>query len=236
MAKVEMPLEELRELENKIETLEKEKQVLLDNEQQVVIYHKYFNGKIKKIEKGHMSFDIIDHRAFRRESLTMDVSTLFDRGLIEIDFTEDSARTTKDYKNLSDVITDIRREEESKVKDNLYEVTQKMILARNETSHIAERYDLKILSIEENYVKKIIKFEKNRDEEIEKLLKKNEELQEEFDDFKEDKKRVSLEEQIEELQKSLKSAENSAKITNNRTFWQRVFDVKPIISIDTKLD
>lgn len=41
MAKVEMDLAELKALEKQIDDLQKEKQYLLDTQQQVIIYHKF---------------------------------------------------------------------------------------------------------------------------------------------------------------------------------------------------
>lgn len=42
-----MDLNELRVLENKIDTLTKEKQDLIDRQMEVVIHHKFFTGTLK---------------------------------------------------------------------------------------------------------------------------------------------------------------------------------------------
>lgn len=244
MANVTMDLNELKALEDKIKGLEKEKQDLIDREQQVVIYHKYFNGKIvpKNVERRNGSFRVIGiettYNDLRSRHYSEPITSchrqfdcsfqeLLDRGYIEIDVTELTEKTTKDYKNLSEVIKLIRNEEELQVADKLQKAidranavevasetliedhAKEIIRIKKETSDRIEKLDTEIAELIKKYDNIIIDINKAKDVEIFNL-------KQELEDLKNDKKRISLEDQVKELTKKLKEMEN-------KNLMQRIF-------------
>lgn len=231
MAKVEMDLQELKVLEKTIETLKEEKQDLIDRQQQVVIYHKYFNGKIKPTQhsKDH-SINITGYKLCRshhpygsrtaQEYFNDDVSVqyLFDQGVLEVDLTEDTSKTSKDYKNLSEVISEIRIEESDKVAKQLNEALDRATSAEHLNSTIEDKYKKEFLTLVEKHQDNIDKLTKTNKEKVAKIQEEYSKLKQEFEDFKEDRKRISLEEQIGELTKQLEAAKVK------KSFWERVLN------------
>lgn|SRR4030042_1082979 len=225
MAEVKMDLAELKQLEDKIETLEKEKQNLIDSQHQVVVYHKYFEGRIKPgIPKSGMYIQTVTISGTMRTfsgveyfNRDIDLNQALEKGLIEIDLKELTSKTTKDYKNLSEIIIEIRKEEESKVQESIEKALDRATKAEYDITVIEDKYKKKLLASCDNYNKTIEKLE-NSNTELEKEYEqkltiesktaeeKYSKLLQEFNDFKEDRKRLSLEEQIAELQAKLLEA------------------------------
>lgn len=242
MANVTMDLAELKALENKIENLEKEKQDLIDREQQVVIYHKYFNGKIKtkntsdkygsfivtgiESKYNYSGYSIDPYKSSYR-NFNCSFQDLLDKGFIEIDVTELTEKTTKDYKNLSEVIKLIRNEEEIKIADKLQKAIDRANVVEVASETLVEDHVKEIIRIKKEASDRIeelkseilaltLKFEENLTEVIKNKDKRINDLQQSFDDLKNDKKRISLEDQVKELTKKLKDMKN-------KTLVQRIF-------------
>ena len=166
-----MPLEELRELENKIKTLEEKNAHLEENQMMVVVNHKHYNAQVKKVERDGVQFDIVSWRsryASRRgymdpylahpgsmpndpQRSTMDLKELFDRGLIHIDFTEDDTRTTREYVNLSEVRKTIQKEEEALVKESVEEALNRATKAEHAADNIEDKYQKLILDLKDKF-------------------------------------------------------------------------------------
>jgi hypothetical protein len=249
MAKVEMDLAELKALEKSIENLEKEKQTLIDNQHQVIVYHKYFNGKLKLGEKrlfdqSRVNIQAIKWNNYETQSqfiMENDVSFqgLLDKGLIEIDLSEISSKTSKDYVNMSEIIDQIRKEEEEKLQSQLKNLKERSLAAEVSLETSKEDSKKEILRIRKAYQEKeeelINTFNNKIDNLTKELTLKHDKLiltkdillkeadlkynilKEQFDDFKADKKRLSLEEQILELQELLKAEKAKG-------FWSKLFN------------
>ena len=243
MAKVEMDLAELRQLEKKIEDLEKEKQVLIDNQQQVIVHHKYFDGKIKvgsgakdmKVNiTGIKTINQFNHWSLESqrsiEHFNKDVSfnELVDKKYLEFDVTLNDSKSSKEYKNLSEVISEIKKEEEEKLKFELSNLRTRAIEAevrfetsledsRKEIIRIRKTCDEKVESLQKDFTEKLNSLQECHKKEI---FDKNLELvaiNEEFNSFKENKTRLTLEEQLNNLTKELTDLKN-------RGFWKRIFN------------
>lgn len=234
-----MDLAELKQLEQQLDNLKKLNQELIDNQHQVVIYHKYFRGIIKKGPTNKLQENRLEVSGLRfsntwngrttsqyiqQSDVTFD--SLLDTGLIELDLIEDVSKTTKDYKNMSEVISEIRQEEEFKVKEVVQKALDRATQAEYNISVLEDRYKKKILESKEQYKNKIEKINKKFETEkklIEKnhkevLKNKNEELNElkqQFEDFKQDKKRISLEQQVIDLQAKINQYQS-------RGLWSRI--------------
>lgn len=237
MAEVKMDLAELKQLEQKIENLEKEKQELIDRQHQVVVHHKYFNGKIKLAEKKIFDQHKVDIQAIKWSNNysanyiidnNVNFQSLLDKGLIEIDISEISSKTTKDYINMSEAIEQIRKEEKENVKSQLQELINRAYdaeVALETSKEDSKKEILRIKKIAKNSEEELINnFNSKIDslfKEKEKLIKefniKYKQLEQQFEDFKEDKKRLSLEEQIIELKNQLEKEKS-------KTIWQRIFN------------
>lgn len=260
MAKVEMDLNELKAIEKKIETLELEKQELIDNQKMVVNLHKYFKPRLvvaknmmdvyihgvrltKKFDTNRYGSGIISkYENFERND---DLEKLIREGIINIEFTE-TGESSRDYINLDDVkksiSEDVYKEFEAQV-TSLMEKNSKLTISlqdavldsKKEIQRLKKDYDEKIETLleaqkdlQKQHVKEIEGLNETKDElvkamttafdsEKSQLILKYEELKRNYDDLKEDKKRVSLENQIASLNKELERLKN-------RGFWKRLFN------------
>lgn len=234
-----MDLAELKALEKSIENLEKEKQDLIDKQHQVVVYHKYFNGKIKLGEKKLFDQNRVNIQSIRWADSWSNTSqyisddnvnfqSLLDKGLIEIDISEISSKTSKDYINMSEAIDQIRKEEEEKLQLQINQLRERSYIAETALETSKEDSKKEILRIRKSYQEKeeelISTFNNKIDNlvkekiELDKLLtSKYNNLKQEFEDFKADKKRLSLEEQILELTEQLKAEKAKG-------FWSKLFN------------
>lgn len=222
MAKVEMDLAELKQLESKIDTLEKEKQDLIDKQHQVVVYHKYFNGTVK-VNKNTEYPNY--YNVFTRPSVFMEA---IDRGDIIVDLTEDSSRHTKDYINMSEAVTQIRAEvfeelsqeiKSSKERAASVELTLETLSEEHQNSieRLKKSYDKEAVRIAEENAEKLDKVIKEKDTEIKNLKLELAKVSEDFEKFKTNKKQVSLEEEIVLLKEQLNAY-------RSKSFWQRIFN------------
>lgn len=238
MAKVEMDLAELKALEKSIENLEKEKQDLIDRQHQVIVYHKYFNGKIKFGEKKLFDQNRVNIQAIRWNNYgnlsseyiidnNISFQSLLDKGLIEIDISEISSKTSKDYINMSEAIDQIRKEEEEKLQLQINQLRERSYIAETALETSKEDSKKEILRIRKSYQEKEEELITNFNNKIDNLVKEKIELdklltlkynnlKQEFEDFKADKKRLSLEEQILELTEQLKAEKTKG-------FWSKIF-------------
>lgn len=235
MAEVKMDLAELKQLESKIEVLEKEKQELLDNQHQVVVYHKYFTGKIKpgKMKNGAVNSVAISgmqnygRMDYFKHDINLDYA--LEQGLIEIDIKEDTSKISKDYLNMSDVISTLREELKMEYDNSLLSAQNRATTAEYTSSVIEDKYKKEILSINDKNKSVINKLKDSYEilltekaEEFKAFKNKSKEeystLQKEFDDFKTNKEMVSLEDQILALKQEI-------VILKNRPFIKRLFNL-----------
>ena len=241
-----MDLAELKQLEKKIEDLEKEKQVLIDNQQQVIVHHKYFDGKIKtgkgakdkkvsitairSIDSCYDQRGLYNPRSQEYFNKDLNFTDLVNLNYIEFDVTLNESESSKEYKNLSEVISEIKKEEEEKVKFELSSLRERAVNAEVKFETSLEDSRKEVIRVRKACDDKVDTFQKDFNERLNKLQedhkleisKKDEELKlvrEEYQLFRENKKRVSLEEQVSNLTKEL----NSFK---NRGFWKRVFNLE----------
>ncbi len=228
-----MDLAELKQLEAKIEDLEnkvvlkeKEKQEILDKQPLVTVLHKYFKpsyslkGDVNGISLPDISVmltrDSYDHvgrrELFNRQTKYYELDRYVDIKLNESD------RVEKDYKGMSEVVSDIRAEEELKVKELLDKTLHRATKAEYESSVIKDEYEKKILKLNKRFDSETEKIVEDYDSRLKLCDEKYNKLKQEFDDFKEDKKRVTLEQQIAELNEKLKEA------TKPKSFTQRLLN------------
>lgn len=158
-------------------------------------------------------------------------------GLIEIVATEDISRSSSEYVNLHEVVENIESNvkkqfesdlaiaknraliAESKVEDA--EETAKSTLLK-EQQRLQKKCDEAIEIKEKSYDKALEEVSKNYDEEIDKanteiktLKEKYDKLSQEYDDYKNDRKRLTLEQQIEELKAELKAE-------REKSWWKKI--------------
>lgn len=226
MAEVKMDLNELKAIEAKIAQLEKDNKHLKDNEKQVIVYHKYFKGTLKpsihakttkvRIDGFRECYPMLSGRdAIDHFSDYVTIQSLFDRGIIEIDTTELSDRTTKDYKNMSEVIKEVRNEEISKVEGEI-ERLRKIASHNSEKLTIQEdKYETIIESMKNSFDKEIKLIKKKHYEEIKEKDNDITRITTEFNDFKEDKETRSLEDQVKNLKIEIEA------LVDKLPFWKK---------------
>ena len=244
MAKIEMDLAEFQQLETKIKVLEKEKEALIESQPQVLIIHKHYDGKSVYGDKakdknlnihgfmfngryGTPSTPWLTDTYNREGYSSFDESVSFDsliaNDILKIELTHNNDKTTKDYKNLSEVLTEIRNEEETKLKEKLQYQTERANQIEVASETLVQDHEKEIIRLKKTHSEKIEKINSEFTEKLDKCskdsIKKLEEaeikytnLQQSFDDFKTDKKRMSLEEQISELTKKLEEANKPKKL------------------------
>ena len=119
---------------------------------------------------------------------------------------------------MSEVVSDIRAEEELKVKELLDRALERATNAEYEASVIKDEYEKKILKLNKRFDSETEKIVEDYDSRLKLRDEKYNKLKQEFDDFKEDKRRISLEQQIAELTEKLKEA------TKPKSFIQRLLN------------
>jgi len=243
---VNMDILELRALEKKIADLTAEKEDLLATRKQVVIFHKHFNGTVKLNpgQRAERDIRITGIRATKRINprfgemsahseyfeLDIDLAEAISRGWLMIDLMENTTKTTKDYENLSEVVKDIHEEEAQKVHEELLKAQLRTSEAEHYSATVDDKCQKQILELKEVHKSQLNNFEqayiKKHEKEAEDYKinleyekDKYHTLQQEFEDFKADKKRLTLEQQIVELKAALDKALNPPK----RSFWSKWF-------------
>jgi len=230
-----MDVLEFKALEDKIAKLQADKADLISKQKQVVVYHKHFNGTvvINRSAKAGQPFSVsgvarkFDYdRAFNGgifneyQTHDIDLADAVRRGWLEIDIKEDSTKTTKDYENLSEIVKDIREEELAKVEIELSKAQLRASIAEQYTTTVEDKCTKQIISIREAHKDLVDGINKDHQEHVAKLTKNAETatsymgeqlktLSQEFEDFKADKKRLTLEQQLAEAIKTI--AELKAK-------------------------
>ena len=237
-----MDLAELKQLESKIDTLEKEKQELIDRQHQVVVYHKYFNGKLKPSNKHGAPYIRIEGVDSRREwnngryfKEELDLTSALNGGFVEIDLTEDSSRHTKDYINMSEAVAQIRAEvfeelsqeiKSSKERAASAELTLETLSEDHKSTieRLRKFYDKETLRVEEDNAEKLDKVIKEKDTEIKALKLELAKVSEDFESFKTNKKQVSLEEELVSLEEELVLLKEQLNAYKSRSFLKRIFN------------
>lgn len=242
-----MDLNELKALEKKIETLEGEKQALIDKQRMVVVLHKYFNGTIKpgKITtRGHIRIngihgiisdtDIMFGRPASRYSSptpferSMTIAQAIEEGFIDVELKEDASRVSKDYINLDDIKVMLTETISQEFKDEVDRLTTKKNQLTIALEDASTDNNLQIERLKKDHLRKIESLNETKDLLVASMQKafddsKNQleleiaKLRQEYEDLKTDKKRISQEKEIEKL---------SAQITalQNRGFWARLLN------------
>ncbi len=109
-------------------------------------------------------------------------------------------------------------EEELKVKELLDKAFDRATNAEYKSSVIKDEYEKKILKLNKSFDSKAEKIVEDYDSKLKLRDEEYNKLKQEFDDFKEDKKRITLEQQIAELTEKLKEA------TKPKSFTQRLLN------------
>lgn len=241
MATVEMDLAELdkmrdnqKRLEGIITDLRKEKQDIIDAQPRVTIHHKSYKGVIKggprvnddtiRIHGMQIVKDSRYSNHFSRYNTTqrqepfnkiVSFADLEDEGIITLDVEEVVGESSRDYRNLDSVISDIREEETEKVAEKLKVLTKR---AQDNVEKLAiqeGKYEDKLIALaaeKEKGIKGLLKQLEESSEAHQKELEqvkseaaeKYQTLSQDFEDFKANKKRVTLEEELNENRKQLK--------------------------------
>ena len=244
---VKMDINELRTLENQITDLKAQKADLESRQQQVVIYHKYFNGKIQVVKspqnsplytingiREHNSFNSIRRYGYQPEmeyiSVDLHLSEALEKGWVTLDTKEDVSRQTKDYMNMSEVVKDIRNEVHEQFAKDLEKARDRAVEAESLSLTIEDKYKKELITIREahssvvnqmtaDYQKKVVEIIKEHETMTNQNAENYKQLEQSYNDLKEDKKRISLEKQLEEALKTV--AELTEK--NNRSIFRKLF-------------
>jgi len=228
---VNMDILELKALEKKIADLTAEKAELISREKQVVVYHKYFNGRLK-LNSGAKSGQNIQITGYRRVhdygpfrgihdsmdyfSDNFDVADAIRQGWLTIDLSENTTKTTKDYENLSEIVKDIHEEEKLAVQEELLKAQLRASQAEQYSATVDDKCTKQILELKAIQKKGIDDLLASRQKEIDEdkrvldalIATKNaayEALSQKFEDFKTDKQRLTLEQQLAEVIAELKA-------------------------------
>jgi hypothetical protein len=183
MANVTMDMAELDQYREKIKQLEIEKQDLLDKQQQVLFVHKHYDGKIvysegaKKRnltingmylnEKHNLNsgYSFIDRHivspGYNYFNQMISFDELVNNDILKIDLTENTDKTNKEYKNLNEVISEIREEEKEKLITKLNEYSKRATEAEVAIETIAEDNEKELLRIEKKYKDQIKSMKEN---------------------------------------------------------------------------
>lgn len=221
-----MDLAELKQLEAKIEDLEnkvvlkeKEKQEILDKQPMVTVLHKHFNPSYK-LKRTVESITPIYNATYRNDFGQYSARAITSEELfLHMDITlSETDKVEKDYKGMSEVVSDIRTEEELKVKELLDKTLHRATKAEYESSVIKDEYEKKILKLNKRFDSETEKIVEDYDSRLKLGDEKYNKLKQEFDDFKQYKKRITLEQQIAELTEKLKEA------TKPKSFTQRLLN------------
>lgn len=227
MANVTMDLAELKALENKIENLEETITDLRSKQKQVLILHKYFIPKVTGSKTRNIRVTGI-HEEYRysQDFFTggktlshsfdklMTAEEMINREIISINLTEDFNKSSSEYVNLSEIIDKISAEKEELFKDQIDVQYHRALQAEETLRTSTEDLQKRILVIQKERDEKIkdvidtlhntgIKYEKKLVDQKETYEKTISTLKEDYELLKNDKKRVSLEQQIADLQAQL---------------------------------
>jgi len=144
MAEVKFDLAELRENDAKIAGLEKTIAELTEQQRSIVIHHKFFEGKLKLARRVPWE-DIskyvnpLEHNvSFRDESITFDVQTMIDRGILRWDIKEVSTKSTKDFINLDDTVRMVKEEYREQYRDENAAYLKQAMEAEREIGRVRE--------------------------------------------------------------------------------------------------
>lgn len=244
MAKVEMDLHELDSMRFKINELENKNKKLEDNSKQVIVYHKHFTGKIKinneKAKKQNIHINgakLVNHpysSSIHYESFFKDLplDKLWDMGIIYVDIDESSFKTTKDYKNLSEVIDEIRKEELAKVEDKIVELTKKASHYSEKLIIAEDKYDVDIKKLKSKFNKTLEDYREemesiNKEDRKKHLIIENglcdvyDKLKQDFEDFKLNKERKTIENKLTEAYLTIEELKNELK----KPFLKKLFNI-----------
>lgn len=196
MANVTMDMAELDQIRERIKQLEIEKQDLLDKQQQVLIVHKHYDGKVTYSEgasKRNLSIngmyfnqkhDLSGSYSFINREYASDGYNYFNQSIsfdelvandiLKVDLTENTNKTSKEYKNLNEVITEIRNEEKEKLNKKL-----------NDYSERATKAEVAIETLSEDNKKELLRIEKKFKDEIQSLKEKHKQIVGNFQEVQE---------------------------------------------------
>jgi len=196
MANVTMDMAELDQIRERIKQLENEKQNLLDKQQQVLFIHKHYDGKViysegakkrnltingmylndKRILNSGYSF--ISHEYANQGYNYFEQSVSFDElvnnDILKVDLTENTNKTSKEYKNLNEVISEIREEEKEKLNKKLYDYSER-----------ATNAEVAIETLSEDNKKELLRIEKKYKDEIKNLKEKHKQIVDDFQEVQE---------------------------------------------------
>lgn len=209
MASVTMDVSELDQLRDRIKQLELEKQDLLDKQQQVLYVHKHYDGKITYSEGAkkrnltingmylnekhnlNSGYSFIEARYAANGYNYFNQSVSFDElvanDILKVDLTENTSKTNKEYKNLNEVISEIRKEEKEKLIDKLNEYSKRAETAevanetllednRKEILRIDKKYKDEISSLKEKHKKNTDDFQKIHENQLSEMEGKHKEV------------------------------------------------------------
>jgi len=237
MADVTMGLAELKQLENTIEQLKEEKQELIDKQMEVLVTtntHKDFitvkdYHEFRRVVLDHSYSGSTSNRGFK-----LYIDRLLSDGVLA---NEKTSNTTKSYKGLDLVKKDIKNEAYIEFKDSI-ETKQKkineleikieflskdyekeIIKVNKLTNETIQDKNEEILELVKTHDKVLLQVKESFKEKYDKLINDSEEaystLKEKFEVFKENKKQITLEEKITELEEQLKEA--------NKPWYKKIF-------------
>src|SRR4030043_82867 len=199
MAKVEMDLTELKQLKQQIKDLQLENKTIIENQQQVIIHHKYYDGKIRIINKDNKvnitgiktvwDSPYTSHNEYFSETLS--IQQLYDKGIIDIDFTEKTSKITKDYKNFNEIILDIKKEEHDNIKEEVNKFILEISKLSSENNTIKTKYETSIYNLKSEHNSKIEKVLLDHKKEVEKLTNEISKLTNKIDSIKNNKIELS---------------------------------------------
>lgn len=268
MANVTMDMAELDQIRERIKQLEFEKQDLLDKQQQVLIVHKHYDGKVtygEGIKKRNLTingmylnekhnlnsgYSFIEDRYASNGYNYFNQSVSFDElvanDILKVDLTENTNKTSKEYKNLNEVISEIRKEEKEKLNKKLNEYSERATKAEVAIETLSEDNKKELLRIEKKYKdeiknlkekhkqivddfqevheKEMVSLEEAHYNEVETLKTELKTVIEEFETFKGNKKQATMEEQITNLTKELEKYKKEVEVNKNKKLIDRIFN------------
>ena len=220
MANVTMDLAELKQLEDTIKTLTTENEDLISKQAQVVVYHKFFKGKLRpNPASSNHGLTIHGIRSTTRWDTNMgypqhtenhfidevSISDLIRRDLITVDVTELTDRTTKDYLNLSEVQRNITEEVDLEYRDKIKALGLRAAKAEELSQSAKEDYHKKAVRLQKKIEDKLEASNDAHLEDAKNAEKIIDKLRQDYRDLKEDKERLSLEDTIKKLTDELEA-------------------------------
>lgn len=158
----------------------------------------------------------------------LNLQDAINQGYVDVDITEDTTRTTRDYKNLSEVEEELRGVIGQEYEQRLAEARERATALEYELTAIDNKHVIRLRTLNESNQNELTKIAKEhaaeiktltdqKDTEYLHLLAEKDKLQQDYDDLKDDKKRISLEQQLLDLKGELHTLKT-------RSFWDRVFN------------